>query len=214
MAVTLAMMTTLRDQFLELTKDEKTTVVLLQAAGNKVFSAGVDSQEILTLPPEEKAKVYELMVEIARLALTSDKILIVALNGLALGMGAALVLAADLRIAIDNPDHYMQLVEVDVGMFPFFVEAMSFYHFPPALATKLVFGGDKFSISDMNQVGFLHSVHSTDDFPKAVRRLTRQFTQKRSNMLRLSKECLVKERELLLKQIEIENTFAQKFYSS
>jgi enoyl-CoA hydratase/carnithine racemase len=213
-AFSLEMLRRMRDMLKELHEDTKSTVVLLKAAGERAFSAGVDSKEILTLPPEKKKEVYDLMVESGKLALTCDKIIIAALNGVILGMGCGLVLAADLRIAVDRPEVYMQMLEVDVGMFPVYVMGLSFYHFPPAVASKLVFGGEKFGLEEMRHHGFLHSVYPPEEFDKGIKRVVRVYTNKRTDMIRQSKQCLCKEREGLLKNIELEHGFGQKFYDS
>jgi enoyl-CoA hydratase/carnithine racemase len=79
-AITLEMLRGLRNLFHELQTDSKTTVLLFKAAGDRAFSAGVDSKEILTLSPEKKIEVNDLMVETAIMALNCDKIITAALN--------------------------------------------------------------------------------------------------------------------------------------
>jgi len=212
-AFSIDMFKRLRDVLNDLNADTRTTVVL-KAAGDRVFSAGVDSKEILTLPPEKKKEVYDLMVESGRLALTSNKSIIAALNGTILGMGCGLALAADIRIAADRPEVYMQMLEVDVGMFPVFVMGLAFYHFPPAIASKLVFGGEKFGLEEMRHHGFLHSVYPPDEFDRGIRRVVRVYTNKRADMIQQSKQCLCKEREMLLRNIELELGFGQQFYDN
>jgi enoyl-CoA hydratase/carnithine racemase len=211
-AITLEMMKSLRDVLVELQNDTKTTILVFRAAGDKAFSAGVDSKEILTLPPEKKAEVYDIMVETAMLALNCDKILIAALNGVMLGMGAALALGADLRVAANRPEVYLQCLEVDVGMFPFFVMGLGFYHFPPSVAAKLVFGAEKFELPEMQHYGFIHSVYEPEEFEKGIAKIVRYYSNKRPEMIRISKQCLIQERKLLLDQMEIEHKFADKFY--
>jgi enoyl-CoA hydratase/carnithine racemase len=213
-AFSLEMFRRLRDVLKDLNADTSSTVVLLRAAGEKAFSAGVDTKEILPLPPEKKKEVYDLMVESGKLALTCDKIIIAALNGVMLGMGCGLALAADLRIAADRPEVYMQMLEVDVGMFPVYIMGLSFYHFPPAVASKLVFGGEKFGLEEMRHHGFLHSVYPPGEFERGIKRVVRVYTNKRADMIRQAKQCLCNEREVLLKNIELEHGFGQKFYDS
>lgn len=213
-AITMEMMRGLRDAFKEIENDPKTTVILIQGAGDRSFSAGVDSKEILTMPPEKKTEVYHLMKECSDIAMRSDKILIAALNGYMLGMGAALALAADIRIAVNRPEVYLQFLEIDVGMFPLFVMALGFYHFPPTIAAKMTFGGEKLELADMKHYGFIDTVYSPEEFEKGIRRTTHLYTSKRPEMIRLAKECYCKERELLLKQIDLEHGYAKKFYNT
>jgi enoyl-CoA hydratase len=213
-AITMEMMRGLRDAFKELENDSKTTVILIQGAGDKSFSAGVDSKEILTMPPEKKTEVYHLMKECSDIAMRSDKILIAALNGYMLGMGAALALAADIRIAVNRPEVYLQFLEIDVGMFPLFVMALGFYHFPPTVAARMVFGGEKLELAEMKHYGFIDSICAPEDFEKEIRKVARVYTNKRPEMIRLAKECYCKEREILLKQVELEHGYAKKFYET
>jgi enoyl-CoA hydratase/carnithine racemase len=213
-AITIDMMLGLKQAFLDIQNDHDTTIVVLQSTGEKHFSAGVDTQEILALPPQKKKDVYLLMVEVSRLALTMDKLLIVALNGLMLGMGCALCLGGDLRVAVDRPEVIMQMLEVDVGMFPFFVMALSYYHFPPSIATKLVFGAEKFTLAEMQQHRFIYATFAPEEFEKGLKKIIRFYAGKSPDMIRQAKACYCQEREVLLKQLELEHQYSEKFYDS
>ncbi|MBD3353023.1 MAG: hypothetical protein GF364_16200 [Candidatus Lokiarchaeota archaeon] len=212
-AINIDMLLQIRDAMLDLNKRDDLMVMVLKGTGTKVFSAGVDSKEILALPPKKKMEVYEKLYEIAELSLTTDKLIITALNGLALGLGCAFCLGSDFRLAVDNPEIYMQLLEVDVGMFPFFVLSLSFYHFPPAIASKLVFNGEKFYLEDMIKAGFIHSCYSAENFDRKLKKFIRSLTRKRPKMLKTTKACLNLERSRLLREIKMEHDFSQIFYS-
>ncbi|MEU6641942.1 enoyl-CoA hydratase-related protein [Saccharomonospora sp. NPDC046836] len=107
----------LRDIWAEVDERDEVRVVILTGAGERAFSTGSDLKR--TMPPEESyAELTFGRVESAHLlaGMQTDKPLLAAVNGYAMGGGLELALACDLRIASVNAQFGMS--EVRVGSIP------------------------------------------------------------------------------------------------
>jgi enoyl-CoA hydratase/carnithine racemase len=91
-------------------------VIIVTGAGEKAFCSGADLKERITLNP---AQVREFITTIRNLFTTIeylDKPVIAAINGIALGGGTELALAADIRIASETAT--MGLTETRLAIIP------------------------------------------------------------------------------------------------
>ncbi len=91
-------------------------VVIITGAGEKAFCAGADLKERITLtPPEVKKFIYTIRTLFTSIE-SLNKPVIAAVNGVALGGGTELLLAADIRIAAMNAS--MGLTETRLAIIP------------------------------------------------------------------------------------------------
>ena len=99
-AMTWAMYDALRDVCEQVDGDPAIKVLVLQGAGEKAFVAGTDIAQFQTFETERDGIEYESRVErdVARLE-TVTKPTIALIRGFAVGAGASLALACDLRLA-------------------------------------------------------------------------------------------------------------------
>lgn len=70
-------------------------VVILGSTDHSAFSAGVD----LSIDPSERAEVSRSLYSLYRLMQTSEALVVAAVSGHAIGGGAQLMIASDLRVA-------------------------------------------------------------------------------------------------------------------
>lgn len=107
----------LRELWRRIHADDAIRVAILTGAGEKAFCTGSDLKK--TMPPKESvAQLTFGQAESDHLlaGLTTDKPLICAVNGYAMGGGMELALACDIRIASENAQ--FALSEVRIGSIP------------------------------------------------------------------------------------------------
>lgn len=101
----------------QVSSDEEVRVVVLTGAGERAFCTGADLKK--TMPPADSAarQVFRAGTRHSNFGtLQTDKPVIAAINGYALGGGLELALLADIRICSDNAQ--FGLPEVRVGSIP------------------------------------------------------------------------------------------------
>jgi E-phenylitaconyl-CoA hydratase len=101
----------------QVSSDEEVRVVVLTGAGERAFCTGADLKK--TMPPADSAarQVFRAGTRYSNFGtLQTDKPVIAAINGYALGGGLELALLADIRICSDNAQ--FGLPEVRVGSIP------------------------------------------------------------------------------------------------
>lgn len=96
--------------------DENVKVLILTGAGEKAFVAGADISQMQNLKPAEALSFMELGNETLRLIETMAKPSIAAVNGYALGGGAEISMACDVRFASENA--VFGQPEITIGMIP------------------------------------------------------------------------------------------------
>ena len=91
-------------------------VIIITASGEKAFIAGADIKLMQKMNREEAFEFANLGQELANLIEKSDKPVIAAVNGYALGGGCEIALSCHLRIASDNA--VFAQPEVKIGLLP------------------------------------------------------------------------------------------------
>ncbi|SCG16662.1 Enoyl-CoA hydratase/carnithine racemase [Micromonospora echinofusca] len=97
----LAMLARFEDVMHELSRDDGTEVVLLTGAGT-AFCAGTDLHELATLDARATMSVQRRTAELVERWYRLEQSTVAAFNGPAIGSGAVLGLASDLRVAADT----------------------------------------------------------------------------------------------------------------
>ncbi len=116
-ALNLLMLSELRGAFAALDADAEVRAIVLTGAGAKAFAAGADISELNALPNAVAGAQQARVGQGLTLALErSQKPVIAAVNGFALGGGCELALAADIRIAGANAKFGQP--EVNLGLIP------------------------------------------------------------------------------------------------
>ena len=96
--------------------DEKVKVLILTGAGEKAFVAGADISQMQDMRPAAALSFMEMGNETLRLLETMSKPSIAAVNGYALGGGAEISMACDVRFASENA--VFGQPEISLGMMP------------------------------------------------------------------------------------------------
>ena len=96
--------------------DKDMRVIIITGSGEKAFIAGADIKLMQKMNREEAFDFANLGQELANLIEKSDKPVIAAVNGYALGGGCEIALSCHLRIASDNA--IFAQPEVKIGLLP------------------------------------------------------------------------------------------------
>ncbi len=96
--------------------DDQVKVLILTGAGEKSFVAGADIAQMQSLRPAEALQFMEMGNETLRLIETMAKPSLAAVNGYALGGGAEISMACDIRYASENA--IFGQPEISLGMMP------------------------------------------------------------------------------------------------
>jgi len=108
----------LKMALVELRSNEQVQVIIITGSGDKAFVAGADIREMEGMTPEEAKRFALLGDEVFTMVETTDKPVIAAVNGFALGGGCELALACDIRYAAEHARFGQP--EVGLGITPGF----------------------------------------------------------------------------------------------
>ncbi|NYT36403.1 enoyl-CoA hydratase/isomerase family protein [Allopusillimonas soli] len=152
-------------------QDDDIRVAILTGAGEKSFCTGSDLKK--TMPPKESfAELTFGRAESDHLlaGLDTDKPLICAINGYAMGGGLELALACDIRIASENAQ--FALSEVRLGSIP---GAGGTQRLPRAIgisdAMLLMLTGDRISAQEALRVGLVSKIVNASELLSTAREI-------------------------------------------
>ncbi|MGE8688078.1 MAG: enoyl-CoA hydratase/isomerase family protein [Achromobacter sp.] len=158
-------------------EDDDIRVAILTGAGDKAFCTGSDLKK--TMPPKESfaeltfGRAYsDHLLE----GLDTDKPLICAINGYAMGGGMELALACDIRVASDNA--VFALSEVRIGSIP---GAGGTQRLPRAIgasnAMLMLLTGDRVDAAEALRTGLVSKVVSREELLPTAREIALRIAQ-------------------------------------
>lgn len=115
--------------------------------------------------------IYRTFRRISR----SDKVYVAAINGVALGMGAILALACDLRLMAEGPDFEIGLLETGVSLLAGLSATQRLVRMVGiARAGELLLEGRRLSPGEAAQIGFVHRAVAAADLQSEAHALARR----------------------------------------
>jgi enoyl-CoA hydratase/carnithine racemase len=186
-------------------RDDPAVRVLVITGNGRAFSSGIDL--------EEQAQLFSTSIDYtaARVALDDlqaithqlrdlSKPVIAAINGLAVGVGAELAIASDIRLA--SQDAYIMFAEVKRGLF----ETNGVMYFLPRLvgmgrAVEMLMTGDKIPAAEALAAGLVTRVYSPDDLLPQALALAGRIAANAPISLRLLKQVMARSYDLSLDDV-------------
>jgi enoyl-CoA hydratase len=199
-AISPRMMVELADAWRDFREDDALRVAILTGAGEQAFCAGADLAELIPLltgarPPEDewdRRLLNDRSLYHAALLRNADlyKPVIAAVNGLALGGGAELLIASDLRVAVTNAS--IGLTEVKWGFIPGGGALTRLARqIPWCLAMEVLFTGEPISAQEAHRFGLVNRVVAPGEVLATAERFAHTIAANAPLAIRKAKETVM-----------------------
>ena len=179
----------IRSAFRNLESDPETRVIIITGAGEKAFIAGADiaeMQEMTPLQALEFAVQGQNMVEALE---KSDKIIIAAINGFALGGGLELSMACDIRICSETAR--MGQPEIKIGVIPGWAGTQRLTRLVgKTKAKELILTGDMITAQEAEKIGLVNRVVPPERLREEVMKTAEAVSQLGSFSLSAAKHAV------------------------
>jgi enoyl-CoA hydratase len=194
-----------KDAFDEVSADPELSVVVLTGAGGRIFCAGHDVKEFVTLTPQSAHD------QLPRVCAAFDAVqncslpVIAAVNGPAIGAGLALASLSDIRLAATTAT--FALPEIDVGVLGSASHLMRLV--PQGTARLLALTGRRMTAEAGLKVGLVEEIYAPDELMAAAMALAAEIAAKSPPAVRLCKSTMNSLEELSVQagyQLECEGT--------
>jgi enoyl-CoA hydratase len=180
----------IRDAFIALAGQDETKVVVLRSELDRVFCAGADLNELRAIA-EGRGLVSDVSRQrVARQMLDAiyglPQVTIAAVNGPAIGAGAALISVCDIRLGTSRAS--IALPEINVGRCGGARHWMRLL--PQGIVREMYFTGQPLSSEDALRLGVYNRVVPPEELEEAAMDLAGTIAAKGPRALRLAKEAL------------------------
>ncbi len=183
----------------ELEKKPEAKIIILTGGGDKAFIAGGDIT-IFSELTKVTAEQFALSIQSVLLKMEgSRKVVICAINGLALGGGCEVAMACDIRIASEKAK--LGQPEVNLGVMP---GAGGTQRLPRLVgkgrAMGLVFTGDIISAEEARTIGLVNRVVPPGSLLEEAKKLAKKILAKGPVAITLAKRAITEGLEMDLKE--------------
>src|SRR5882724_6951661 len=175
--------------FAEGRDDQSVKAVILTGGGEKAFVAGADINELAQKTPITGRDTSERGQFILSFIERFPKIVIVAINGFALGGGCELALACHIRIASEKAQ--IGLPEVTLGIIPGYGGTQRMARLlGKAKALELICTGDRIGAAEAERIGLVNKVVPADQLMAAVEEMARKIMSRGPLAIRAAIEAV------------------------
>ncbi|PLX80226.1 MAG: crotonase [Desulfuromonas sp.] len=173
----------------ELEADDKVAVMIITGAGEKAFIAGGDITNMVEAEPEWARQFALLAQRVLNRLEESNKPVIAAINGYALGGGCELAMACDIRIASEKA--LLGQPEVKLGIIPGFAGTQRLSRLVgKGLAKEIIFTGEMIDAAEACRIGLVNRVVAPDQLMEAAREMAATIAERSRTAVRISKEAI------------------------
>jgi enoyl-CoA hydratase/carnithine racemase len=177
--------------------DPEVGVVIFRGAGERAFSAGADISEFGTAPSYDAARRARLDRDLWGRMRRTQKPLIAAIHGYALGAGCELALLCDIRIA--SEDARLGLPETSLGYIPTAGGSQTLPRtIGRGLALDMILTAEPITAAQALERGLIQRVVSRDQLDAEAEAMARRLLAAPESAVRLAKRALVEGADLSL----------------
>ena len=203
----------LEDAFTEFAQDDDAWLAVLTAAGNQAFSAGADLKE---MDPAERADPNFSPPPFGYITrgFHTDKPLIAAINGAALGGGLELALACDLRVIADHAT--LGLTEARWALLPGGGGTQRLVRsIPRAVALEMLLTGTPISADRAHALGLVNAVTSADELMPRTLELAERIVSNGPLAVRAAKRAITEGEHLpMAEALQLEQRLSKELFST
>lgn len=175
----------LNNAFKNVKKDDSVSVVILEGAGDRAFSAGVDIKDHM---PEKVEELLEAFHEVFYSLFDLDRPTIAVVDGFALGGGCEVATACDMVVASERS--VFGQPEINAGVLPPPATVL----FPKLIgrrkAFELILTGDRIDAKEAERIGLVNTVVPAEKLDEIVNELVSKLREKSPIVLRLNRKAI------------------------
>lgn len=180
------------DLIIQAVKDNsKIDVVVLTGNGDKAFVAGADIKAMKDFTPQEAEEMAKHGQMVFQHIQDMYKVVICAINGLALGGGLELAMACDIRICSSTAK--LGQPEINLGIIPGFGGTQRLPRLiGVAQAKELLLTGDMIDAERAYDLGLVNHITAPQDVLKVAKEMANKIASKGSESLHYIQKCVDK----------------------
>ncbi len=164
----------MEEMFSALEHEDGVVVVVITGSGKKAFVAGADIKEIKEAG-DKRTELIRKGQEVLFKVRNSEKVVMAAVNGFALGGGFELALACDIRIASENAR--FGFPEVKLGLMPGYGGTQLLSRLAGIGRAKyMIFSGEMLTAAEAYQFGLVEKVVSGDALMEEVNTIAKKIS--------------------------------------
>jgi E-phenylitaconyl-CoA hydratase len=175
--------------------DNEIRCAIITGAGEKSFSAGADIKSFLTAPADLSEMWHTQRDQLLNRGLEVWKPIIAAVNGYCLGGGMTLLLATDIRIAVEHAT--FGVAEVKRGVIPGNGGTQRILEqLPYAIAMEMLLTGDAIDAETAARFGLVNRVVPKEQLMETARATAARIAANAPLAVQAAKELAVRSREM------------------
>jgi enoyl-CoA hydratase/carnithine racemase len=169
--------------------------VVLTGAGDRAFCAGADLGSFDSdATPLRLHHGRHRFVELFESITEAGKPVVGRINGHALAGGFGLACSCDLLVAVE--DATFGTPEINVGLWPFMIQAVLARNLPRKVLLEMVLLGDRWSAQQMKEAGLVNRVVPRDGLDAAVGELAGKLARKSPAILKLGRDSFYRQQDM------------------
>jgi cyclohexa-1,5-dienecarbonyl-CoA hydratase len=175
----------------ELRTDDEVKVVVITAAGNRAFSAGVEVAEHMG---DKLPKMVEVFSQLFISLIEVDKPTIAVVNGVALGGGCEVIAGCDMAIASETAKFGQP--EIKLGVYPPPASVLFPRFMGRKRAFELILSGDSIDAKEAERIGLINRAVPEQELAAAADAFIKRFTTNSGLVLSQTRRALYRNLDL------------------